>query len=96
MPFNACIVALYSLVGLCIWWLIENAGSVWSWIYFKLQDGAMAFAEVVLLWLLIVVTIALFLRISRLAAVLLLPYLGWVAYASALTWSTWQRNPQLL
>jgi hypothetical protein len=34
MPFNACIVALYSLVGLCIWWLIENAGSVWSWIYF--------------------------------------------------------------
>jgi len=26
----------------------------------------------------------------------MLPYLLWVSYAAALTWSVWQRNPALL
>ena len=44
----------------------------------------------------IVLTIALFWRIRPLAGVLLLPYFGCVAFASALTYSIWQRNPSLL
>ena len=45
---------------------------------------------------LILATMAAFWRSSRLAAVLLLPYLLWVSFASALTWVVWQRNPGLL
>jgi len=50
----------------------------------------------VLLWCLIAVTIASFWRFSRVAAALLLPYLAWVTFASALTFATWRLNPQLL
>jgi tryptophan-rich sensory protein len=74
--------------------LVVNA--LWSWLYFELRLGAAAFAEALLLWLLIATTIFLFWRASRLGAALLLPYLGWVSFACALTYSTWQRNPQLL
>jgi benzodiazapine receptor len=55
-----------------------------------------AFAEVVLLWCLILATVMAFRRISALAAALLMPYLAWVSFASALTFSIWQRNPGLL
>jgi tryptophan-rich sensory protein len=58
--------------------------------------GAAAFACIVVLWLLIVATIVLFRRIDQLAAALLLPYIGWVTFASALCYSIWQRNPGLL
>ena len=70
--------------------------SLWSWFYFGWRQGALAFAEVLLLWLLIAATIAAFWRVRRLAAALLAPYLAWVSYASALTWATWRANPQLL
>ncbi|MEI7682472.1 MAG: tryptophan-rich sensory protein, partial [Betaproteobacteria bacterium] len=30
------------------------------------------------------------------AGILLLPYLAWVCFASALTWSVWRNNPTLL
>ena len=45
---------------------------------------------------LIVATAVAFWRISRLAAVLLVPYALWVGFASLLTWSVWQANPKLL
>jgi benzodiazapine receptor len=48
------------------------------------------------LLILIAATIVAFWRINRLAAVLMLPYLAWVCLASALTWSVWQGNPELL
>jgi len=34
--------------------------------------------------------------VRKLAAWLLVPYLGWVSFAAALNWSVWQRNPPLL
>ena len=73
-----------------------SANALWSWLFFAWQLGAAAFAEVVLLLALIVGTLAAFWRIRPLAGVLLLPYLAWVTFASALTWAVWQRNPGLL
>jgi tryptophan-rich sensory protein len=32
-------------------------------------------------------------RVRPLAAWCLVPYLGWVSFATALTWAVWQRNP---
>jgi translocator protein len=72
------------------------ANSLWSWLFFAWRNGAFAFAEVLVLLALIAATITAFWRISRLAGVLMLPYLAWVCLASALTWSVWQSNPKVL
>lgn len=70
--------------------------ALWSWLYFAWQSGAWAFSGIIVLWLLIAATIAAFWRVRPFGAALLLPYLAWVSLATALTYSTWQRNPQLL
>ena len=72
------------------------ANALWTWLFFVWRQGGLAFAEILLLWALILVTIGLFWRVSTVAAVLLLPYLAWVSFASALTLSTWRLNPGLL
>jgi benzodiazapine receptor len=68
------------------------ANALWSWLFFAWHQGALAVAEVLVLWCLIVATIVSFQRISILAAVLLYPYLAWVTFASALTLSIWRLN----
>ena len=74
--------------------LIANA--LWTWLFFVWRQGALAFAEILLLWILIVVTIKLFAQVRLIAAMLLVPYLVWVTFASVLTFSTWNLNPDLL
>lgn len=70
--------------------------ALWSWLFFGWHWGALAFADILLLWLLIVTTLLLFWRVRLLAGVLLIPYLLWVSFASALCYSVWQLNPQFL
>ncbi len=72
------------------------ANAVWTWLFFVWHQGALAFAEILLLWALIAGTIVAFRRLHTLAAALLLPYLAWVTFACALTYSTWQLNPGIL
>jgi len=72
------------------------ANALWTWLFFVWRQGGLAFAEILLLWFLIAATIGLFWRVSRLAAVLLLPYLAWVSFASTLTLSIWRQNPGIL
>ena len=70
--------------------LVCNAA--WSWFFFAWRRGALAFAGVVVLLGLIIATLVAFARIHRLAAVLLLPYLAWVTFATALTYAIWRAN----
>lgn len=72
------------------------ANALWSWLFFVWRQGGFAFAEVLLLWCLIAATAISFWRISAIAAALLMPYLAWVTFASALTFSVWRLNPGLL
>ena len=72
------------------------ANALWTWLFFAWRLGAAAFAEILILWILIVVTIALFLRLNTLAGVLMIPYLAWVTFACALTFSVWRLNVGLL
>lgn len=81
-------------LGLFLIQLAANA--LWTWLFFAWQQGLLAFGEILVLWLLIVLTVITFWRVRKLAAILLLPYLGWVTFAAALTYAVWQRNPQLL
>ena len=70
--------------------------ALWTWLFFVWRMGALAFVEIVLLWVLILCTAIAFQRVRPLAAALLLPYLAWVTFAAALTWAIWKRNPGLL
>lgn len=72
------------------------ANALWTWIFFAWHRGALAFVEIIVLWILIVITMILFWRVRPVAGVLFVPYLLWVTFASALTYSMWQRNPQVL
>ena len=72
------------------------ANALRSWLFFAWHNGALAFADVLVLLALIAATGVTFWRVHRLAGALLLPYFAWVCLASALTWSVWQNNPALL
>jgi benzodiazapine receptor len=74
--------------------LVANA--LWTWMFFAWRLGALALAEIAVLWLLIAATIAAFWPLHRLAALLLLPYLAWVSFAAALNLALWRLNPALL
>ena len=60
------------------------ANLVWSVLFFKLQSPIAGLADIFLLLALIVLTIAAFYRVSKPAAMLLVPYLAWVCIATAL------------
>jgi tryptophan-rich sensory protein len=64
----------------------------WSGVFFRLKQPGWAFAEIVLLWLVIAATIVRFRRISATAASLLVPYLLWVSFATALNAAIWRLN----
>ena len=72
------------------------ANALWSWLFFAWRQGALAFAEVLVLWCLIVATIVSFQRINMRAAALLYPYLAWTTFAAALTFAIWRLNPGVL
>ncbi|NGP88092.1 TspO/MBR family protein [Fodinibius halophilus] len=70
--------------------LVLNA--LWSWLFFGMNLIGTALAEIFLLWIAIIFTVLLFWRHKQIAGLLLLPYLLWVSYASALNFAIWQLN----
>ena len=72
------------------------ANALWTWLFFAWRQGAGAFVEILVLWALISATIVSFRRLNVLAALLMLPYLAWVTFATALTLSVWQLNTGIL
>lgn len=64
----------------------------WSWLFFGLKSPALGFADIVLLWIAIAATLVAFWGRSRVAGLLLAPYLAWVTFAAALNYSIWQLN----
>jgi tryptophan-rich sensory protein len=65
---------------------------LWSFLFFGLRSPQLAFAEIMILLISIVVTIVIFSKISRLAGVLMIPYAGWVTFASFLNLQIWLLN----
>jgi len=72
------------------------ANALWTRLFFVWHLGAISLAEIILLWLLIAATVSAFWRLNRLAALMLVPYLAWVSFASALAFSLWRLNPTAL
>jgi tryptophan-rich sensory protein len=66
---------------------------LWSYLFFGLQSPQLGLAGITLLWILIVVNIIQFYRISRPAGVLLVPYIIWVSFAAYLNYEIMILNP---
>ena len=60
---------------------------LWSLIFFTSQRPDIALIEVVPLWLSILLMVLLVRSYSPISALLMLPYLGWVAFAAYLNWT---------
>lgn len=70
--------------------LVFNA--LWSILFFGLKNPGIAFFEIIVLLVLIVVTTVLFWRINPWAGALMIPYIAWVSFASFLNYTIWQLN----
>jgi tryptophan-rich sensory protein len=71
-------------LSLAVFALQLGLNAAWSGLFFGLRAPALAFAEILALWVSIAATAVLFAARDRLAALLLAPYLAWVSFAAAL------------
>jgi benzodiazapine receptor len=79
-----------SAMGLFALQLVLN--TLWSILFFGMRNPFYAFVEIVFLWLGIAGTIMAFSRISKNAALLMVPYLLWVSFAAYLNYAIWRLN----
>lgn len=80
------------LSAFVIFFLQLAANTAWSVLFFGMHSPKWAFFDIILLWLLILIMIAVFWRFRRLAALILIPYLLWVSFASVLNFTIWRLN----
>jgi len=65
---------------------------VWSFAFFALHSPILGLLDIIMLWIAIIITIMLFSKVKREAAVLLLPYIAWVSFAMVLNAAVYQLN----
>ena len=78
--------------GLLLWLVQLAFNFLWSIVFFNLQAYAFAFFWLIALWLLILWMTVTFYQVDKLAALLQIPYLLWVAFAGYLNFGVWILN----
>lgn len=90
---------LFLLMGIALYRVWEKKGDlfwfwvqlllniVWSFLFFGFRSPTLAFYEILVLWVMILITIIKFKKVDLLASQLLYPYLAWVTFASFLNYS---------
>ena len=78
------------LVSVFITQLILNF--FWSFIFFNAHNLGLALFEIILLWASILAMIILFYKTNKWAAILNIPYLLWVSFATLLNYSIYSLN----
>jgi tryptophan-rich sensory protein len=64
----------------------------WSFIFFKFQLLGIALIEIIFLWLIIIAMITTTYKLNKTAALIQIPYLLWVSFASLLNAAIWYLN----
>ena len=77
-------------LGLFLLQLLFNG--MWSPLFFRLHCPGLALVDSALIWLALAATLLAFWRVSVPAGVLLVPYLAWVTFATALNFAIWRLN----
>ena len=73
-----------------IFQLLLNAA--WPFFFFALRAPGLALIEISLLLVTVILTTKKFWRVDPISGILMLPYVAWVVYATALNFSIWQMN----
>jgi tryptophan-rich sensory protein len=74
-------------------YLVQLAlNGLWSWLFFGRQLIGTALIDLIVLVLLIALTTAMFMRIRRAAGIMMIAYLLWVSFATALNFQIWRIN----
>ncbi|MGL5019388.1 MAG: TspO/MBR family protein [Luteolibacter sp.] len=66
--------------------------ALWTPLFFGFHRPGSALIDILALWFVILATLIAFWRVRRAAGVLLLPYLAWVTFATALNFTIWRMN----
>jgi translocator protein len=74
--------------------LVANA--LWTWLFFRWHSGPGALVDILALLVLIVAMAWRFWLVRPVAGTLILPYIAWVSFATALSWAVWRLNPGVL
>lgn len=92
-------ILLYIMMGVSLWLVIERGAPkelvslfglllfftlLWSFFFFAMQSPLLALIDIFLIDLTLLATIGACWKCSRLAALLLMPLLGWMLYATYL------------
>jgi tryptophan-rich sensory protein len=64
----------------------------WSFIFFNQRQIGWALVEIVVMWVVILLTIFAFARVNKTAAWLMVPYVSWVSFATILNYTIWKLN----
>jgi translocator protein len=65
---------------------------LWPYVFFRMHRSDLSLLVAILLWITVAAMAALFWRVRKMAGYLLLPYLGWLAFAIALNFAVWRMN----
>jgi len=80
------------LLAFVLFWIQLAMNAIWSIIFFGMKSKGGGVITIVVLWLLILMTMVSFFRVSVWAGVLLIPYIVWVSIASYLNVGVWILN----
>lgn len=83
---------IYTLPSVKIYLAQLAVNFFWSIIFFGLRSFALSFLWLVLLWVLIIVMIDNFSRVSKFAAYINIPYFLWVSFAAYLNFMIFRIN----
>jgi len=79
-------------LALALWSLQLALNVIWTPIFSGAQNLEVAFYYIIALWASIVAYILVAWRVERWSAILMIPYLCWVSFASVLNYNYWQLN----
>jgi benzodiazapine receptor len=78
--------------GLMPFWVQLALNALWTPVFFGMHNIGLGLVIIAAMWCAIVWTIVSFWPVSRTAALLLVPYLTWVTFATVLNASLWMLN----
>lgn len=78
--------------GLILFIVQLGLNSLWSYLFFGMQNPLFALIEIVILWISIYLTLKTFIKVNKVAGYLFVPYLLWTSFAILLNASIWWLN----
>ncbi len=81
-----------AISALWLFWIHLFFNASWSIVFFGMQNPGLAFVNLIIIWIMIVVLMIKFWKINRCSTYLLIPYFLWVSFAGILNYFIWFLN----